>query len=85
MVKGTLHINFEPTFIGFAQHDADGDAGSPVKSWRFCTLEEVRSLLVSLNALGANEKWHPREYVLRLDVELSEAIVKKLDAGVRPS
>lgn len=76
MLEGHLIVNFEPAYIGFA----------PVKNAvnvyslrrRYCSIEEIRTLLLDLDVITPAQNWPPRELILRLPVSISSSVLEKM-------
>lgn len=71
MIRGTFIANLDPPFVEFIS-----DGNTRVR--RPCTIEELRAILIEMEALHKTHAWPVREYVLRLPVELSREKLLKL-------
>ncbi|HEY9772645.1 MAG TPA: hypothetical protein V6C81_02425 [Planktothrix sp.] len=59
MIKGTLVVNLNPPYIGFTSQQ-DGE------QWKHCTVNDVKSLLVELDAIFPQVQWPPRDCMIRV-------------------
>ena len=75
MIEGILIVNFEPAFIGFS---SSNEMEKTQATRRYCSKEEIRSLLVELNVIDENQYWCPREVILRLPVKMPKAVLERL-------
>jgi hypothetical protein len=71
MIQGLLTINLDPSYISFLQTTEYADEDhSRLESFRHCSLDEIRNLLIALEALTPEQTWPLRECVLRLHLNL---------------
>lgn len=59
MIEGLLQINLDPPYIAFDSQDNGCSA-------RSCTTEDIRALLIALNALGPGRHWPLCDFTMRL-------------------
>ncbi len=83
MIQGILIINFDPAYIGFTPSSEDG--GVHQLKRRYCSLEEIRSLLIEMDVIHESQSWPPRDLILRLPVKMSKELLEKfaLDEAAR--
>ncbi len=77
MLDGYLIVNLEPAYIGFSPI-----IDSRENSWsgrRYCTVEEIRTLLLDLGVIEPDQSWPPRELMLRLKVRIPRTVLEKLE------
>lgn len=79
MVQGLLVINLDPPFIGFSTTPDNPRQATIRESWHDCSLQEIRDVLIDLDAISPNLPWPPRDYILRLPVDLSKSSLQKLN------
>lgn len=75
MIQGILIVNFEPAYIGFTPCIADG--GATQLRRRYCSLEEIRSLLIEMDVIHESQSWPPRDLILRLPVKMPRELLRK--------
>ena len=75
MIQGVLIVNFEPAYIGFTPYTADG--GATQLKRRYCSLEEIRSLLIGMDVIHESQSWPPRDLILRLPVKMPRELLRK--------
>jgi len=69
MIKGMLLINIDPPYVSFSQSSVDSAGNGPgYKALQHCSLEEIKTLLVRLDALLPDQSWPPQECILRLPI-----------------
>ncbi|MBY0357286.1 MAG: hypothetical protein K2W82_04725 [Candidatus Obscuribacterales bacterium] len=59
MIQGFLSVNLEPPYVTM-RIDRKNEILKP------CTLDEIRMLLLSLNAIDIDQNWPPAECVIRV-------------------
>ena len=77
MIDGYLIVNLEPAYIGFSLARDNGEV-----SWhgrRYCTVEEIRTLLLELGVIEPDQHWPPQELMLRLSVRISRQVLEKME------
>ncbi len=79
MIEGTLIVNFDPPFIGFSSPKATKAEIEGSQLRRYCSLEEIRLLLIDLDCISEYQAWPPRELILRLPVNLPKKVLEKLN------
>jgi hypothetical protein len=78
MMQGTLVINLDPPFIGFFPKSHPRLSQQPdLDTWSYCTHEQIKQLLIDIDAIPSCQHWPPRECILRLPVTLSRRILAK--------
>lgn len=83
IIQGVLVVNLEPAYIGFSHNSDDQKRSSSAEyTWRDCSVEEIRELLIELGVIAPNQSWSPGECIMRLPMELSVATLKRLRIGV---
>lgn len=80
MVQGVLMICLEPASMAFIP---DEGKGSNIIWQRYCTPEEIRTLLLDLDALAPWQGWPLRELQVRLPGTFPSAILIKHGLGSR--
>lgn len=78
MVKGILMICLEPASMAFFANE-----GNSLTLQRYCTPEEIRELLLDLNALPPWQKWPICELQVRLPGSFPCTILIKHGLGSR--
>lgn len=75
MIQGVLIVNFEPAYIGFTPSNAEG--GATKLRRRYCSLEEIRSLLIEMDVIHESQSWPPSDLILRLPVKMPRELLRK--------
>lgn len=78
MIEGTLIINLDPPYIGFAHQDNYINNSQKKHSWRHCSLDEIKDLLVELQVVSSQQHWPLRECVLRLPLRVPKSVMVRL-------
>jgi hypothetical protein len=74
MIDGMLSISFDPPLIGFLEKC--GPNGKRTR-WRNSSLDEIRMLLLDLEKMSSDQKWPPRDCLLRVSGDfLSDSLAK---------
>src|SRR5271165_2695112 len=80
MIDGMLVINLDPASIGFSPAmEGHAENNAQISHWRSCSVEDIRHLLLELDAITPDQVWPPRECVLRLSIRLPKSVIKRLD------
>lgn len=77
MIEGLLQINLDPPYMAF--HSLNNDSCG-----KSCTVEDVRVLLVDLNAIPPGQHWPLREFTMRLAGRFANETLQKFGL-VKPS
>jgi hypothetical protein len=79
MIQGVLTVNLDPAYVGFLQGPGPlVTAADRIDAWHYCSVDDIRNLLIELGAIMPGESWSPRELILRLPVQLSESALERL-------
>jgi hypothetical protein len=70
MIEGKLVVNLNPPYMGFTS-EKHGE------QWKNCTVNEVRSLLVELEAIIPQVQWPPRDYTVRISGQFPQQKLEK--------
>ncbi|MBX9687683.1 MAG: hypothetical protein K2X27_13330 [Candidatus Obscuribacterales bacterium] len=76
MSTAVLIVNLDPPYLGIARSD-EGQTGK-IESWHSCSLEDIRNLLLDLNAISLETHWPLNELILRIPIELNESTIRTL-------
>jgi hypothetical protein len=80
MIEGILLVNLDPPYIGFSQASQDAQpSATRIDVWRDCSVDEIRLLLIDLNAFSPDQSWPPQECVLRLPINWTKAELTRLN------
>jgi len=82
MIEAVLIINLEPPFMGCSPGK---DEHPKTMQWHNCTQEEIRSLLVELKVISLEQKWPPRDCVIRLRGTYPTSVLAKFGLVDGPS
>ncbi len=78
MIHGILSINLDPPYVGFSQ-DLNGidqsDGGMEMS--HMSSTEEIRNLLLHLNAITPDQIWPLEECIIRIPLTLPIATLKR--------
>lgn len=79
MIEGILLINLDPPYIAFSQApQSSQNSDSKIDEWRPCSVDEIRQLLIELDAILPHHPWPPQEIVLRLPITLPKSELARL-------
>lgn len=71
MIEGTFILNLDPAFIEFHM-----DGKERIR--KQCSIDELRKILIEMDALTQHQNWPPREYILRLRCGFSKETLANL-------
>ena len=78
MLEGMLFINFDPPYIAFSPEDR----GQKAQCVRYCSKEDIHSLLLDLGLLQPTQHWAPRECQALFFASLSNSTLLKYGLGL---
>lgn len=73
MVKGILTINLDPSYIAFTETVSDTEVRSTLQTLRFCSLNDIESILIELEIIPSGNRWQPKDCYLRIPIELAHS------------
>ena len=65
MTNGMLSISLDPPLIGFTEKGESSGSGKRTR-WRNSSPDEIRNLLLALKKISLDQKWPPRDCLLRM-------------------